>query len=190
MRTIAPQVETQRQATEARLSKAEAAAQEAAERSVDRGALLDLANQIESLRGEIARMRGQREVIANQADTADLIALPGIGSKLAARIVLFREKLGGFYRVEQIAETFGLPDSVFQRIRPLLKTETVRLRKLNINTATEEELKSHPYLRWKIARLIIAYRNEHGPFPSVEALRNIMAIDEALLEKVRPYLEI
>jgi len=50
-----------------RLRKAEAAAQEAA----DRSALIELSSQIESLRGEIARMRGQLEVIGNQADTAD-----------------------------------------------------------------------------------------------------------------------
>ena len=65
------QVEANRQATEARLSKAEAAAQEATERSADRAALLDLASQIESLRGDIARMRGQLEVIGNQADSAE-----------------------------------------------------------------------------------------------------------------------
>jgi tol-pal system protein YbgF len=65
------QVETQRLATEARLAKAEAAAQEAAERSADRNALLDLASQIEALRGDVARMRGQLEVIGNQADTAE-----------------------------------------------------------------------------------------------------------------------
>jgi tol-pal system protein YbgF len=61
------QVEADRAATEARLAKAEAAAQEAP----DRGALLDLANQIESLRGDIAKMRGQLEVIGNQVDTAE-----------------------------------------------------------------------------------------------------------------------
>lgn len=65
------QVEANRQATEARLSKAEAAAQEATERSADRAALLDLASQIESLRGDMARMRGQLEVIGNQADSAE-----------------------------------------------------------------------------------------------------------------------
>jgi tol-pal system protein YbgF len=65
------QMEANRQATDARLSKAEAAAQEAAERSADRGVLLDLASQIESLRGDIARMRGQLEVIAHQADSAE-----------------------------------------------------------------------------------------------------------------------
>ena len=50
----------------------------------------------------------------NSADTAAFISLPGIGSKLSQRIINFREKLGGFYMVEQIGETFGLPDSTFQ----------------------------------------------------------------------------
>jgi tol-pal system protein YbgF len=65
------QVEADRRNTEARLSKAEEAAQSAADRAADRGALLDLASQIETLRGEIARMRGQLEVLGNQAETAE-----------------------------------------------------------------------------------------------------------------------
>jgi tol-pal system protein YbgF len=65
------QVEADRRATEARLLKAEAAAQEAVDRAADRGALLELASQIETLRGEMARMRGQLEVLANQAETAE-----------------------------------------------------------------------------------------------------------------------
>jgi len=65
------QVETQRQTTEARLSKAETAAQEASERAADRGALLELSNQIDVLRGEIARMRGQLEVLTHQGETAE-----------------------------------------------------------------------------------------------------------------------
>ncbi|MBD0333718.1 MAG: helix-hairpin-helix domain-containing protein, partial [Chitinophagaceae bacterium] len=56
----------------------------------------------------------------NEADTSALIALPGIGSRLAARIVNFRDKLGGFYSVDQIRETYGLPDSTFQKIKPYL----------------------------------------------------------------------
>jgi tol-pal system protein YbgF len=65
------QVEEQRVATEARIVAAESAAKEAAERAADRGALLDLASQIEALRGDIARMRGQVEVLANTAETAE-----------------------------------------------------------------------------------------------------------------------
>jgi tol-pal system protein YbgF len=65
------QVEADRRATEARLLKAEAAAQDAVDRAADRGAVLELSSQIEALRGDIARMRGQLEVLGNQADTAE-----------------------------------------------------------------------------------------------------------------------
>ena len=65
------QLEQHRQDTAARLEKAEAAAREAGERAADRNAILDLAQQIESLRTEIARMRGQLEVLNHQAETAE-----------------------------------------------------------------------------------------------------------------------
>jgi tol-pal system protein YbgF len=65
------QVEAQRKSTEERLLKAEAAAKEASDRAADRGAILELSSQIETLRGEIARMRGQLEVLGNTAETAE-----------------------------------------------------------------------------------------------------------------------
>jgi tol-pal system protein YbgF len=65
------QVEANKKTTEERLLKAEAAAQDAADRAADRGAMIELANQIETLRGEIAKMRGQLEVLANTAETAE-----------------------------------------------------------------------------------------------------------------------
>lgn len=128
------------------------------------------------------------EVDINRADTAAFIALPGIGSKLASRIVSFRDKLGGFYEVEQVAETFGLPDSTFLQIRKYLKLDKPVIRRININTANLEELKSHPYIRYKIANLIIAYRNEHGPFPAVEGLKKVMAVTDEVFNKIAPYL--
>ena len=124
----------------------------------------------------------------NLADTSAWIALPGIGSKLAARIVSFREKLGGFYAISQVAETFGLADSTFQKIRSWLKLDPPVLRKININTATLEELKAHPYIRFSLARPIIAYRNEHGTFKSPEDLRKIAAVTDDVFQKLLPYL--
>lgn len=126
----------------------------------------------------------------NTADTTAFIALPGIGSKLAARIVNFRDKLGGFHSINQVAETYGLPDSTFQRIRPYLKLENNVLKKININTATVDELKAHPYIRYSIANPIIAYRNEHGPFSKPEDLKRVMAVTEETYNKILPYLTI
>lgn len=125
-------------------------------------------------------------VAVNTADTTALIALPGIGSKLAQRIINFRDKLGGFYSVDQVGETYGLPDSTFQQLKPYLQVHG-DLKKLNLNTATKEDLKTHPYIRWNIANAIVAYRAQHGAFKNIEELKNIMLIDEATFEKMKNY---
>jgi competence ComEA-like helix-hairpin-helix protein len=129
-------------------------------------------------------------IAVNGADTAVLIALPGIGSKLAARIINFREKLGGFYSVDQIGETYGLPDSTFQKIKGRLQIDASSIRKIAINTATIEELKAHPYIKWHVANAIVEYRNQHGPFKNVEELKNIVLIDDVLFEKIVSYLDL
>lgn len=126
----------------------------------------------------------------NVADTTAFISLPGIGSKLSQRIINFREKLGGFYKVEQVAETFGLPDSTYQKIKDRLVLKTATVKQININTATIDELKSHPYLRYTIANAIVQYRNQHGNFSSVNDLKKVMAITEDIFLKASPYLKV
>jgi len=126
----------------------------------------------------------------NTADTSALISLPGIGSKLAARIVNFREKLGGFYSVDQVGETYGLPDSTFQKIKQFLKLDNPSVNKININTATVDELKVHPYIKFSIANPIIAYRNEHGAFSKIEDIKKVMVVTDEIYKKIATYLTI
>ena len=124
----------------------------------------------------------------NESDTSVWITLPGIGPKLSQRIVQFRNRLGGFYSISQVAETYGLPDSVFQKIKPMLTLDGTQVKKMNINTATKDELKEHPYIRYTLAKLIVEYRSQHGPFSDVKELLNIMAIDQAIFDKLSAYL--
>jgi competence protein ComEA len=124
----------------------------------------------------------------NLADSADWSRLPGIGEKLASRIVHFRDKLGGFYQVDQVGETFGLPDSSFQKIKPYLRLNTFTLNQIDLNTATKEILQAHPYIRWQIAKAIFEYRIQHGGFHSVDELLQLALMDSAKFEKLKPYL--
>src|SRR5690606_1725125 len=121
----------------------------------------------------------------NLADTSALIALPGIGSKLANRIVNFREKLGGFHSIEQLREVYGIRDSAYENLVQYLKLENPQTKKINLNTATLEEMKSHPYIKYQLAKAIIAYREEHGVFASLEGLRAVRAVTEEDFEKMK-----
>lgn len=55
-----------------------------------------------------------------------------------------------------------------------------------INTATAKELERLPSIGPKMASRIVQYRETHGPFASVEALRNVTGIGPRTLDKVRP----
>jgi competence protein ComEA len=126
----------------------------------------------------------------NTADTTAFIALPGIGSKLSQRIISFRDKLGGFYKIEQVAETFGLPDSTFQKIKVRLSLKNPSVKQININAATVDELKVHPYLRYAIANAIVQYKNQHGNFSSLDDLKKVIPVTDEVFAKVYPYLKI
>ncbi len=126
----------------------------------------------------------------NVAEIEDLVQLPGVGEGWAKRILNWRDKLGGFSRIEQVGETRMLPDSVFQKVRPFLQVQDQTFKKISLNTATWDELNEHPYIESKQARWIIAFREQHGRFRSVEELLQIIELKKDWLEKVRPYLAV
>jgi competence protein ComEA len=139
--------------------------------------------------GEYTR-KNFEDLDINQADSSLWCHLPGIGIKLASRIIHFRDKLGGFYSVDQLSETFGLPDSTFQKIRPFLHSASTELQKINLNSARQETLQEHPYIRWKLARMIIQYREQHGGFKIVSELQQLGQMDPEKFKKLEPYLEV
>ena len=123
----------------------------------------------------------------NASDVSDWEALPGIGPYYAKLITNFRDKLGGFSSIEQVGETWRLPDSTFLLIKPRLTLSKV-FRQIDINSASEEELKSHPYINWRQAVVIVNYKLEHGPITTLQELSKIYALDESWIRKIEPYL--
>lgn len=124
----------------------------------------------------------------NAADTGDFRKLRGIGQVLSRRIVAFRQKLGGFYSVDQLAEVYGLPDSTFEQIRHHLECRAEAVEKININTADEVVLKDHPYIKYRLATAVIAYRKQHGVFGKPEDIKKLHLVTEEVFEKIAPYL--
>lgn len=126
----------------------------------------------------------------NEADTTQLMKVYGIGRGIANRIVRHRTGLGGFYSKDHLYDVFGLDSSVVEEL--MLKgylPENPEVQKLNINAATEEELARNPYIRKGLARVVVRFRANHGPFSKPEDLLKIKILDARIVEKLRPYLE-
>ncbi len=133
-----------------------------------------------------------RAVEVNAADSASLVALPGIGPSFARGILKYRDKLGGYRSLDQLAEVYVLKDKpdALARLGELLVIDTLMVRRLPINSCTVEQLAAHPYAGWKVAKPLIAYRTQHGPFRQVADIRGCAAVDEAAFRKLAPYLTV
>ncbi len=125
----------------------------------------------------------------NSADTTRLKMLRGIGSGYAKMIVAYRDKLGGFYKSEQLLEVYKFPDETYQKIKYQLSVDTTLIRKIKINEATVKQLKSHPYISYYQALSIVENR-ELQPEMRYNSLYD-MVVDEDLKEedilRVAPY---
>lgn len=127
----------------------------------------------------------------NLADSTQFQQIYGIGPVLAKRIVKYRDRLGGFIRNDQLNEVYGLDSLVIAQIlKASFLPENNSPKKLNINTADEKTLSSHPYFSKNIARAIVTYRFQHGNYLSVDDLRRINLIDEKTMTKIYPYLTV
>lgn len=130
-------------------------------------------------------------VDVNQASQEEWQKLKGIGPAYSRRIVNFRDKLGGFYSIEQVGETQGLPDSVFQKIKPWLKLSPV-LRKIDLNNADLSTLQKHPYLSFNEAKVLYNYVQQHAPVRDMAELRKAMSVvfKQEKWAKLEPYLDL
>ncbi|WP_139180167.1 ComEA family DNA-binding protein [Pedobacter rhizosphaerae] len=124
----------------------------------------------------------------NRADSVQLDAVKGIGPAFAKRILKYRERLGGFYKKEQLLEVYGLDSAKYAEIKDQLILSKIDLNTVNINTATFNELRTNPYLSYKQINAILQYRKQHGDYTSKEDLRKIVILNPELIEKILPYI--
>jgi competence ComEA-like helix-hairpin-helix protein len=133
---------------------------------------------------------GHRKIQAidiNTADSAAWVALNGIGPGFAKRIITYREKLGGFYQVDQLKEVYGLDSLWVKENKALLKVGAGVYRFLAINQVEWKDFK-HPYLPYGQSKVVLAYRKHHGVLKDFEALEKIQLLDLVAWKRLKPYL--
>ena len=124
----------------------------------------------------------------NTADTTILKKVPGIGRSLDRRIMKYRELLGGFYDVSQLAEVYGIDEERYQALAPWFIADTLHVRRLEVNALPAAALRKHPYLDYRQAKAIEQLRKQKSRLSGWENLQLIEEFTDTDKKRLTPYL--
>lgn len=116
-------------------------------------------------------------------DTTELKKIPGIGSGIAKAIVAYRNRLGGFYTLEQLQEV----SHVTPEMMKWFDLKEPPIRKIPINKAGLDRLRAHPYLNFYQAKVIVEHRKKRGEIKSLSQLSLYEEFTEKDLERLAVY---
>jgi competence protein ComEA len=122
------------------------------------------------------------------ADSVVLQIVPGIGIGLGGRIIKYRDRLGGFHSVNQFSEIYGLKPETIQEIWNYFDFTPSITKRISINSAEIDEVSAHPYISYSEAKVLIAYRKQHGNYLSITDLKKIKIFKPEWIDKIEPYL--
>lgn len=124
----------------------------------------------------------------NSADSADLIALPGIGPWFAGRIIRYRELLGGFVNPAQLLEVYGMDTTRYNGIASFVTADSTRIQRIDLNNSTFQEVISHPYINREETYAIFRYRDFADSILDPENILRDQIIDRDRFIRMVPYL--
>ncbi len=132
------------------------------------------------------KFQGDETVDINQADSALLCRVPGIGQYFARKVVQYRRRLGGYMHVEQLLEIENFPADALAWLEVKDTVPQVRLR---VNHLSTRKLTKHPYMGYSRAEENTCYRRIKGSVPGHEAHSKKKHFSPEDIQRLAPYLD-
>src|SRR5690606_13558649 len=131
-----------------------------------------------------------QKIDLNKATAQQLQKVNGIGEKLSERIIQFRGKFqGGFIADIQLQDVYGLSPEVIERITNEFTVKTPRaIQKINLNTATKEQLVTIQHIDYEVAHYILEQRTLRERFDSLDDLTKVKNFPVHKIEIIKLYL--
>lgn len=123
------------------------------------------------------------------ADTSELKKIPGVASGIARAIVGYRNRLGGFYSINQLKELKNLSEEQFTKISKFLKLGEPKINRISVNRCGFEHLRSHPYLNFYQAKAIHELRKKRGKINSLTEFSLLEEFTEKDFDRLKYYLD-
>ena len=132
----------------------------------------------------------QQKVDLNTATASQLRRINGIGEKLSARIIAYRTKMGGKFLADvQLQEVYGLSPEVIERVLNEFTVKSApKVKKINLNEATIDELVLIQYVDYEVAANIIEERTLRDCFKKLEDVLKVKDFPVNKIEIIKLYL--
>ena len=137
------------------------------------------------------------KVDLNTATVEDLMQVDGIGEKTAEKIIAYRNQIGKYTFIEQLLDVDGVGDKKLEIWKLYLTVEgdgrtttTSAFLKINLNTATKEDLVRIDGIGERTALNIIEHREDIGGFTSLEQLMDVDGVGEKKFNAWKKYFTI
>lgn len=134
--------------------------------------------------------RLKRRIDLNSASEEELLSINGVGPYFAKQIIWKREALGGFVSYEQLKMIKNVDDQKIDLWKNQSFLDLAAIKYININTATTEEFKAHPYISWNLANSLVKLRSQIGKYSKVEDVKKSVLMTDDIYEKLKNYLVI
>ena len=134
----------------------------------------------------------------NLASAEDLMRVIGIGERLSARIVKYRNSMGGYTSKKQLNEVYGLKPEVIESLWKKFKLNvpehqdriSKNYKKIEINSATADNLKKIKGIGERLSARIIKYRNKLGGFTLKEQLNDVYGLEPEVIRRLWKQFEL
>lgn len=127
----------------------------------------------------------------NSADTTQLMQLKGMNRSLARRIIAYGNKLGGYVSLSQLNEVWGINVAFAENIKPALRLDLSKVKKIAVNKAGIDGLRKHPYINFYQAKAIYEFRRNKGKIHNIDELKrqDDESFSPEFWMKIEPYLD-
>ena len=123
----------------------------------------------------------------NTATAEDLQKVNGIGEKLSARIVNYRNSIGGFRGIVQLNDVYGLSPEVIERVQQRFEIQNSSEKK-NLKVISVLELSELPYFNYELARATVKFLAANPNISSIQELAEIKDFPVEKIDRIQLYL--
>ncbi len=125
----------------------------------------------------------------NTADTSSLMQIKGIGRGYARAIVRFRAQAGGYVNKQQLLELPHMTLERYNSIEAFFTVDNSLVQPINVNIASVDRLRAHPYLNFYQAKALYELRRKKGKLKNIDELKHLEEFDHQTINKIQPYLK-